>query len=510
MSEITLLEELKLLEEKFSLEEKNNPETDISEWMKVFDDCDWSNRQSVVTTLARYIGRLSLLLWGSGFSVEKIVELAEDLSAAILEDIEVYDYSLHLWNENMLKNSEDESYDMEEERKIKKLVESIYDGEIDNSGHGIAKYTIRYALKKEEKLKLSMLNDKKKLDAYVGKDLYKKIYPVFWLEMLNRNRTKETDDVECLVEPVRMETEKEQYLFALLLDKRTIDISNNTIFSGIQRLYTAQYKREKVEINHYDMRNEIDRFLFVREIKHRLLCEETDGNKNKTIFINNIVTVRELIEIGGEGKLDIPAFIFLLDRLTGWIEFYNFVLLGEGTRKICVLKTNDEEKKELEEIRENNNQTLDDLLARFPECVEKEEIIEVACDIAKYVGEIRDIEFELSKDDEEQPDYAAFKNLLEFNHIAFLYVWGKKYLGKNEHLKEAYHTILGKTFIEFIAEAYNKVIENRKYVQEDRDLSKKCIYYRKLYDELFVNEISRIKNATRMDGLNFYDTYYHI
>lgn len=162
MTEITLLEELKLLEEKFSLEEIDNPETDISEQKKVFEDCDWSNRQNVEATLARYIGRLSLLLWYSVFSVEEIVTLAEDLSAAILEDIEVFDYSLRLWNENMLENSGNESDDMVEKKKIERLVERIYDGEIDSSGYGIAKYTMRYALKKEGKIKFSMENDKKK------------------------------------------------------------------------------------------------------------------------------------------------------------------------------------------------------------------------------------------------------------------------------------------------------------------------------------------------------------
>lgn len=340
----------------------------------------------------------------------------------------------------------------------------------------------------------------------MGKDLYKKIYPVFWLEMLNRNRTQETDDKECLVEPVRMATEKEQYLFALLLDKRTEDIKKNTIFSGIQRLYTARYKREKEQIKNYNMCDRMCRLFFVKEMRHRLLREETDGNKNKPILKNNLATVREMIEIGGEEKLDIPVFIFLLDRLTGWIEFYNFVILGEGTREICVPETNNKKKKELQEIRENNYMILDDLLALLSECTEKEELIEVACEIARCVDIIKDIEFELIKDDEEQLDYAAFEDLIDFNHIAFLYVWGI-YIRRNRCLEEAYHSNFGRMFIEFIAEAYYKVIANREYVQEDSDLSKKYTWYRSLYEELFVNDISKVNKATRMDGLNFYDTY---
>ena len=407
----------------------------------------------------------------------------------------------------MLENSGNELYDMAEENKIRKLVERIYDDYTDDSRHGIAKYTMRYGRKNEIKLRESILNDKKNLDSYVGKELYKKIYPVFWLEMLNRNHTGKTNNKECLVEPIQMEIEKEQYLFAMLLDKRTEDISNNTIFSGIQRLYTARYKRVKRVVNKYNMKDESNRLFFVRWMKKCLYEEKTSGNLDKQIFENNIMTVREMMEIGGKERLDIPAFIFLLDRLTGWIEFYNYVLIGEAEgQRFYVPNISDGDEKETREILENNKKVLDDLLVLLKKCTEKDELIEVACKVAKCVENIDDLESESIRDDRLQPEYAAFEDLIDYNHIAFLYAWGK-YVRGNEYLGKAYYSILGKEFMRYIAEAYDEVINNRKYVQEDSNLAPKSIWYISLYDELFVNDISKVNKATRIDGLNFYDTY---
>lgn len=33
------------------------------------------------------------------------------------------------------------------------------------------------------------------------------------------------------------------------------------------------------------------------------------------------------------------------------------------------------------------------------------------------------------------------------------------------------------------------------------------VWYKRLFQELFVNDISEVNKATRIDALNFYDTY---
>ena len=284
---------------------------DLLDAEKIFDKCDWSNRKSVGEKLAEYIKNISQILWGQILSSEKIVKIATQLSEAILEDIEVHDYTLNIWNENMGANKCTGAYNSREKEKLEEFIDRMFPITDDKSQHGLAKYTMRYGGKDPIKLEKGIKSDKKYLDDFVGRELYKKIYPVFWLEMLNRNRKGETDDAECLIEPIRLETEKEQYLFALLLDERTVDISENTIFSGIQRLYTARYKRAKKAVSKYDMQKAEDRLRFVRWMKKCLLDENKKGNMNKTVFKNNLVTMREIIELGKDVDIiDIPAFIF--------------------------------------------------------------------------------------------------------------------------------------------------------------------------------------------------------
>lgn len=58
------------------------------------------------------------------------------------------------------------------------------------------------------------------------------------------------------------------------------------------------------------MQDAKDRLSFVRWRKKCLLEEKQPGNREKPVFRNNIATIREMLGIGGEDNIDIPAFIF--------------------------------------------------------------------------------------------------------------------------------------------------------------------------------------------------------
>lgn len=478
---------------------------DLLDAEKIFDKCDWSNRKDIGEKLAEYIKKISQILWGQILSSEKIVKIATQLSEAILEDIEVHDYTLNIWNENMRANKCTGAYNSREKEKLEGFIDRMFPITDDKSQHGLAKYTMRYGGKDPIKLEKGIKSDKKYLDDFVGRELYKKIYPVFWLEMLNRNRKGETDDAECLIEPIRLETEKEQYLFALLLDERTVDISENTIFSGIQRLYTARYKRAKKAVNKYDMQKAEDRLHFVRWMKKCLLDENKKGNMNKTVFTNNLVTMREIIELGKDDNIiDIPAFIFLLDRLTGWIEFYNFVSLRDEMGGKFHISVNEEKDRLIQDDLKKTYEMIDSLLDMITECTDTDELEELVCEAAKCIYYRDDLEYELTSNDNAEPDYADFEEVIEFTHIAFLYVWGK-IVREDEGLMREHHGILGKRFMESMSRAYEQIYSKRQYVKNDADLSSK--WYESLYNELFVDDISNVNKATKMDALDFYDVY---
>ena len=41
----------------------------------------------------------------------------------------------------------------------------------------------------------------------------------------------------------------------------------------------------------------------------------------------------------------------------------------------------------------------------------------------------------------------------------------------------------------------------------NKDFLMESVWYNRLFEELFVNDISKVNQATRMDALNFYDIY---
>lgn len=432
-------------------------ERDLFEPEKIFDSCDWSSRDKVAETLNQYIGAIIWALAGSVFSEEETVKVIEAFSEAILEDIEVYDYSFGLWDNNIKRSESGRlcEYEFDEDERFDSFIEQIFaDDSIDateSSKHGIAVYTMRYDKKDYETFGALLKSNKKYLENYMGEKLYQKIYPVFWLAMLNKRHKRNSDNSdgeECLIWPIRRGTEREQYIFALLSNERKKDMRDGTIFSGIKRVLTKKCKRKGVTVKQYNMRNVKDRHDFVRWMKDYLYEDKTPGNRNKVVFSNNIITVREMLEIGTKRNIDIPAFIFFLDRLTGWIEFYNFVFLQD------------------------------------------------------------DDELELGVDEDEDAvlDYVAFKELAEYNHIAFSYVFGK-YVRKNKEFKEIYHTIIGEEIIYYVNIAYNRIKHNRQYVRGQGDLVRRSKWYRNIFKELFVNDISKVNKATRMEALNFYDIY---
>lgn len=59
--------------------------------------------------------------------------------------------------------------------------------------------------------------------------------------------------------------------------------------------------------------------------------------------------------------------------------------------------------------------------------------------------------------------------------------------------------------MESMSRAYEQIYSKRQYVKNDADLSSK--WYESLYNELFVDDISNVNKATKMDALDFYDVY---
>ena len=325
--------------------------------------------------------------------------------------------------------------------------------------------------------------------------------------MLNRKRSRKTNDRECLLSPVYERIELEQYIFALLLNTRERNIEGHTIFSGVHRLYTERYKRKKSSVNKYNMQDAKDRIRFVRWMKNCLFSEMKTGNMRKQTFINDVITIREMLEIGGVSSIDIPAFIFFLDRLTGWMEFYNFVSVGDSCMDgFRVADTNESEKKEIQIELEKRRERADELIDIIFKCTNKNELPELIYEAAKCFWWIDELEFELIPNEDFGPDYAAFEDLINYNHIAFLYVWGK-YIGEYKFIAEGYHSILGRYFMKSIAEAYGKIMHNKRYAQRNDNIAENSIWYMKLFEELFVNDILKMNMATRLDALNFYDAY---
>lgn len=480
---------------------------------KIFGKCNWGIRASVEDTLEEYI---SSVLESLISSEKKALELTEGLSQAILEDIEAERYAMDLWKKGIENSKLNSQHGSSEEDITKKFVESLSDNDYHGAESSIAKYTTRYGRTSFEKLRKKIQSSRMYVESHIGRGLYEKIYPVFWLEMLNCPH-KKIDYGERFLMPISEGTEREQYLFALLLDSRVEDIASNTIFSGIQRLYSARLKRAKNEVKNFDMQDAEERHCFVRWMKNCLFREDKSGNRKKPALKNNMKTIREMLEIGGDNNLDVPAFIYFLDRLTGWIEFYNFVLSGDSRiEDTCDdnkddSDTNDEIKEKILSKVEILEKKYDRLMDELTECTGLDEVREL---VWESFDCIQEWEYWVGGKEEEDPeedseiDYTAFENLAEFNHIAFLYAWGK-YIRNDKELEALSHSVLGRKFMEYMAAAY-RIVTNKITYDEgnvNKDFLMESVWYNRLFEELFVNDISKVNQATRMDALNFYDIY---
>lgn len=483
---------------------------DLSEQEKRFSKCNWGIRTSVKETLERYIRSVLESLISSE---EKALKIAKGLSEAILEDIEAERYAMDLWKKGMENSRLDSLHGGSEEGITKEFAENLSDNYYHNAKSSIAIYTTRYGRTTLEKLRNEIELSGMYLENHIGRELYEKIYPVFWLEMLNCPH-KKINYEECLLMPISGETEREQYLFALLIDSRVEDIANNTIFSGIKRLYFARLKRAKTAVKKFDMQDAEERHRFIRWMKNCLFREDKSGNKKKPTFMNNIKTIREMLEIGEGNNLDIPAFIFFLDRLTGWIEFYNFVSLGDSRMEdTCDAGTKDfdmDEKakaKILDKI-DCLEKKLDGLIVEIAECTEVDKVWELVLEASGYIHRLEYWEDEVEVEKDSPIDYTAFEDLAEFNHIAFLYAWGR-FMRDDEEIEVLSHNVLGRKFMESIATAYkmvmDKVTDVNGYI--NKDFLMEGVWYNRLFKELFVNDLSKVNPATRMDALNFYDIY---
>lgn len=443
--------------------------------------------------------------------------MPKDLSEAILEDIEVRRYSVDLWKQ-VEDIEEDSLFEGHGEDITKRFVEGLMEAEDNDNEKGLAKYTARYGRTTREKLKNGIESCGTYVEKRLGRDLYEKIYPVFWLAMLNCPHKSKIDKEKHILDPIKKGTEREQYLFALLIDKRVEDIGNHSIFSGIKRVYLSRLKRTKKAVENFDMRCAEERYCFVRWVKKYLLKENKSGNMKKPVFKNNILTIREMLKIGTEKKMDIPAFIFFLDKLTGWIEFYNFVSLGESIVDGKEMDGSDIEENEetsdqeiidriMEKI-DNMEETLDSLLDEITRCTEEDKVADLVYEAAEYIQTMKRWEIEEETDEDSSIEYAMFEDFIEVNHIAFLYAL-EKYMRNDEDLKDVFQIVIGEQFTSSIIAVYevlennatyNKGKGNKRFIMEN-------VWYKRLFQELFVNDISEVNKATRIDALNFYDTY---
>ena len=243
-----------------------------------------------------------------------------------------------------------------------------------------------------------------------------------------------------------------------------------------------------------------------REMKKNLFNEKTSGNRNKIALINNLATIREMLEIGEIDNIDIPAFMFWLDKMTGWIEFYNFVSLNEGSNgEYRFLESDSKEIVDIQERIKEYNKEIDEYIEKMHKCTEKKYLFDLIQEAAEVIERKESLEYKLSFNENTYVDNAAFQYLKKFNHIGVLYVLGK-YIKNYQNIKEVYQSILGKEICRKIAELYKLVSDKKQYEQKEwKVIKSKC--YRQLFDELFVNDFSKVNKTTKIDALNFYDAY---
>lgn len=337
------------------------------------------------------------------YTKENAGSIARDMTGAITEDIYMEKLAEELWADNV---HEDEAKKMQNEAKrivseqknkylcvIKKIKEVR-----EEEGCGLAVYTSRYCL--GSRFYELMPVDIYFLEKCVGADLYKKIYPVFWIAMLNRDPKDTYNFSKYLLEPIEQRNDREKYIFALLINERKGD-EKSSIFTLVKKELSRRFK-EKTEIldkhnenklptiddlmkdkkehslqwcgmasvayhmekdwrcqihtfnqlhtkevellkeieegdfpqiRELDMNDLEDRIYFVEVLKEVFQSEEKDGNREKRVFEDNFLTLEHLIKIGNKCGMPSPdpaLFLYLTEKLTGWLGFYFYVNLKDG------------------------------------------------------------------------------------------------------------------------------------------------------------------------------------
>lgn len=346
-------------------------------------DKNYTNRNMLKMDLVKYMlgiwetGAVGIILNDSGEEKQTFVE---DIAEAMIEDAEMSDYARCIWDEYTFdcesQNNNNCSWGCMNQDKSKfSSIDGMIDAvaaKITDQSSGLYNYTFWYPLprKDEDSVEYIDIDEVKKvfhnilndMNKQIDPELYHQAYPVFWLEAFNIQFSKVGKKQICFKQPIEIESDKEKYLFVLLFNNST-PLKGGTIFSAIQ---TGFNKTKKDKKNYLDMDNSGNRHLYVKIIRDsmseniRKILNEKDkkfkeenkfGNQhnkgkkkrlksikveNATVLKNNIITLRELIRIGIENDLDginKPVFIFLLERLTGWMGFYNYVRMGEGRKE---------------------------------------------------------------------------------------------------------------------------------------------------------------------------------
>lgn len=215
---------------------------------------NYTNRDTLKKDLVKYM----LNIWNKGTveivmnELEKEVKrkFVEDIAEAMIEDAEVSDYARCIWDEYTFDCEEQDdkcSWGCMNQNKINVLdtgviMETVI-SQISDEDSIFYKYTYRYSLPKEDDYQTidvkrfkevlhEILND---MNIQIKPTLYQQAYPVFWLEALNMQFSRKRKKQVCFKQPIEQESDKEKYLFALLLEKRAKNTVRNNIFSGVKR-----------------------------------------------------------------------------------------------------------------------------------------------------------------------------------------------------------------------------------------------------------------------------------
>lgn len=512
---------------------------------------EYTDRNELKKELIKCIKEIFECCFPKTFTDEDIAIFAEELSEAMIQDMEVKKYVCRVWKECILDsgNSDERANTLEAEKISKEIAgrvchkDKMYVLECKNENYnGLASYTLRYPVLKDCMVYEVLKENFTKMEMEIAPKLYQSAYPVFWLESINvpfsKRREKQHMDNSFL--PLITDgMETEMYLFALLLNERTsVNIANSRIFAAVRRSLNHILKGDKEELN---MDSDVDRWRFVEKLRKKVHEEGSKAIKEKKVFINNVVTMRELIEIGNDcGLKDVnrPLMLTLLESLTGWIGFYNYVSLGEGTTGDYMddmgEMTDEEinafiEKKQLleEELAKKMEDNLNKIqiqIENFLPITDAEKFLkayESARDLLKGKDFYTEIYSGILNETKEAVD-EVFWNIGK-GRIALLYCIAKwirggrksqadgKIRGSRDeetiwNFADVYQSCLGRIFLGYISEL-GDAVEGAFQWEQNSDVQPECGWYNLLYDELFVNDIDNVQEATRFEALNYYSMW---